>query len=525
MARNTSRSETGYSGLISILGLVTLLIGLILTVLLSQIRVAGWLIMALGVLLLGVAFIIDYRRVGKAITGKRGLFSAGTTVMVSIFIGITLLINAISINTYGRFDVTGLSQFTLTSQTKDVLNQLEDELTITIFMIPGDPLGGAINTFVEEYKNYSELVKLETIDPEEHPDQARLFEVSIAPAVVFQSQGRTTVVPPQDIFMQSPDGQISSEMEHPFTSAILQVSGIVQKQLYFLTGHGETDLNQAYGAAAQGLQDNLYSIGLLNFDQYPGIPPDATALIIVGPQSPLTIAETKIISDYLDDRGWLMILLNPNSPPEWGKLLEDWGVDVQSGSLIDPASYVSPSLDSPLVPKARNMMEFAETYFPGATAIIPREDASEFLMVQPLFFTSQESWLEEDFNPAATPEFDDGIDTEGPLAIGVLIAGVGRDEVPTGTPADEEMTRIVLVGDSDFATNQHFLKGDNGNLFLNLVELLTAGEELIKIERKVLPFRRLVVDQQTANFINISSIALLPILVLLVGGVIWWRRR
>ncbi len=136
------------SGLLAVLGLATLLTGLIVMVLLTGIRLAAWGILVLGVLLLATAFVIDFRKVGGAITGKRGLFSTGTSVMVSIFIGITILVNAISIGTYHRFDATGLSQFTLTSQTKDTLSQLEEPVQVSIFTIPGDMLGNIIRDFI-----------------------------------------------------------------------------------------------------------------------------------------------------------------------------------------------------------------------------------------------------------------------------------------------------------------------------------------------------------------------------------------
>ncbi len=519
MQSASGKSDKGLSALTSVLGLLALLIGLVLTVLLPAIRLAGWMIMALGILLLGIAFIIDYRKVGRAITGKRGLFSTGTTVMVSIFIGITLLINGISINNYARFDITGLSQFTLTSQTQDVLKKIEEPIQILGFFVPGDPYGigvdiaGFAKNLLDEYKIYSDKLSIKEIDPDEHPDQARAYGITQYQSVVFESGNRRRLVSPQEILEQA---------EYAFTSAILEVSGIVQKQIYFLSGHGESSVNEDYGAAGQGLLDNLYKVAILNLQLVPVIPDDATALIIAGPESPLTRAESAIIADYLENSGWLMLLLNPGSPPEYGQLLAEWGVDVPGGTVIDPSSYVSPSIDSPLVPTLRNQLGFAETYFPGATAITPREEVSEFLVIQPLFWTSPESWLEEDFNPQSGPQFDEGIDKRESLALVVLVTGVSDTGVGAEVP---ELTRIVIVGDSDFATNQHFFNGDNGNLFLNLVEMLTAGKELISIERKVLPFRRLVVTQETANFINISSIALLPLLVLLAGGVIWWRRR
>src|SRR4030042_4409718 len=130
-----------YSGLIAGLGLLALLIGLIIMVVMPGVRIAAWMTLALGVVLLASARVIDFRKVSGAVTGKRGRFSTGTTVMVFIFIGITLLVNAISISNFKRFDITELSQFTLTSQTKDVLAEMKTPVEAICFFIPNDPYG------------------------------------------------------------------------------------------------------------------------------------------------------------------------------------------------------------------------------------------------------------------------------------------------------------------------------------------------------------------------------------------------
>ncbi|MFC1988511.1 GldG family protein [Chloroflexota bacterium] len=509
------------SGFLSLLGLLTVLAGLILMVLLPEIRFAAWGILALGVLLLATAFFVDFRRVSGAIAGRRGKFSTGTTVMASIFISIILLINAISIGNYQRFDITGLSQFTLTSQTQDTLGKLETPVQVIGFFVPGDPFGIGIDigsfakSLLTEYQNYTDKLSFEEIDPDEHPDQANQYDITQYQTVVFESGNLRRQVSPQEIMEQA---------EHAFTSAILEVTGTEQKKVYFLTGHGESDISNDYNQARQGLLDNLYKVDTLDLLVTPTIPEDAAALIIAGPRRSLATSEIEIIKDYLNNNGWVMLLLNPGFPPEFKQLLSEWWIDIEDGTLIEPSSYVSPSIDSPIVPRTRNMLGMSETYFPGAAAIIPQTDYPENIILQPLFFTSEDSWLEKNYTTLEEPQFDVGIDQKGPHLIGVLlIAALLNAEAET--VEDFELTRLVVVGDSDFASDQHFYNGDNGNLFLNLVELLTAGKEIISIERKVLPFRRMVVSQGEADFINISSIGLLPLLVLVAGGIIWWRRR
>ncbi len=542
-----------FSGLIAVLGLLALLVGLIVMILLPSIRYAAWLILVLGVLLLVTAFIIDFRRVSSALTGKRGRFSTGTTAMASIFIGITLLVNAISIGNYHRFDLTGVAQFTLTSQTKDVLAKLETPVQILCFLTPNDTygIGNYITSLLGEYQNYTDQLSVEVIDPDEHPDQAREYGITSYQSVVFETEKGRRLVSPEEIVVMGTDEEgnqqiVGLEAEHAFTSAILEVTGTIQKKVYFLTGHGESSIDADYSNAKKGLLDNLYKVGTLDLMFTPSIPDDCAALIIAAPQKSLNESEVEIIENYLENGGWVMILTNPNPPQEIRQLLSPWGVDIEDGTIIDPSSYATPNIDSPSVPRTRNFFDLTTAYFPEATAVTPQPEYTPTLQVDEtgtllqifwtsndtqiemysLVWTSQDSWLEKDFNSNEEPEFDEGIDQKGPLPlnIGFLIT-IALPEDTQELPTDFKDTRIVVFGDSDFASTQHFYNGDNGNLFLNSVNLLTTGKEVISIDRKVVPFRRLVIGSEAATFINYSSIGLLPLLVVVVGGIIWWRRR
>ena len=521
-----------FSGLIAVLGLLVLLIGFIVMLLLPDIRYTAWGILALGILLLTTAFIIDFRRVSRALIGRRGRFGVSATVMASIFIGIILFVNAISIGNYHRFDITGVSQFTLTPQTKEVLGQMETPVQILGFFTPNDPYGigdYAIN-LLDEYQNFTDQLSVEFIDPDEHPDQARAYGITQYQTIVFKNQNQYRLVLPQEIAEQA---------ENAFTSAILEVTGIVQKKVYFLTGHGESSIFSGYSYARQELLDNLFKVETLNLLATPNIPEDCAALIIVAPQKLLTSSEVDIIERYLESGRKALILINPNPPQGIKQVLSSWGVEVADGIVIDPSSFVEPNREMLLVTPERNYFGFAETYFPGATAIIPHPEytpqliqmgegevqfvwTSEDSQIQMfmLLGTTRDSWLEKDIDSLKKAEFDEGIDREGPLFLGFIIF-----TLPTGEADEKQGTALIVIGDSDFASNEHFYNGNNGDLFLNAVDALTVGVELISIERKVLPFRRLIVGPEVTRFISYSSIGLLPLLVLIIGTVIWWRRR
>jgi hypothetical protein len=534
-----------FSGLIAVLGLLALLIGFIVMLLLPSIRYAAWGILVLGILLLATAFIIDFRRVSRALTGRRGRFGVSATVITSIFIGIILLVNAISIGNYHRFDVTGLAQFTLTSQTKEFLGKLETPVQVLAFYIPGESIGEYAVNLLEEYQNYTDQLSLESIDPAEHPDMAREYGTTLIPAeyrypaFVFEGEdGRRMVLMPEYCALIE-EQIVPVETEHAFTSAILEVTGTIQRKVYFLTGHGESDIYSDYSYAREELLDNLFKVEILNLQTMPSIPEDCAALIIAAPQQSLASSEVDIIQRYLESGKQAMILTNPNPPPEINQLLSSWGVSIEDGTIIDSSSYVSPNKDTPLVTRERNYLGFEKTYFPGATAIIPHpaytpkliqteegriqiiwtsEDSQIKMSI--LLATTEDSWLEKDFEPLKEAEFNKGIDLEGPLFLGFLIF-----TPPTGEADGDQGTALIVIGDSDFASNEHFYSGNNGNLFLNAVRALTSGTEIVTIEHKVLPFRRLIVSPEAERFISYSSIGLLPLLALVIGGVVWWRRR
>jgi ABC-type uncharacterized transport system involved in gliding motility auxiliary subunit len=523
-----------YTGLLAIVGLVALLAGLIIMLLLAEIRLAAWGIMGTGIILLASAFVLDFRRVSRALTGRRGRFGVGTTVMASIFIGITILLNGISINYYQRIDTTALGQFTLTEQTKDVLRAVTKPIKALCFFVSGKDTYG-ITTYAAgllmEYQNYTDKLTVEYIDPDEHPERARQYSITQYQTVVFENEsGQYRLVPPTAIIQTSTDQEgnlqiVGIEAEHSFTSAILEVTGVAQKKVYFLTGHGEADINGNYSYACSGLRDDLYLIGTLNLITNPTIPSDCAVLIIAAPQTALTAGEVEIINRYLRASGQVMILTDPNFPDGIDQVISPWGVSFENGTVIDPTSNLAPEKDIPSVPAERDAFGLPTTYFPGAVGIIPQEKPPADVRIQPLVQTSEESWLEKDYDPPKEAVFTDGEDVKGPLYLGVMIAALARDVATGQSAAQSKLTGLVVIGDSDFASNQNFAEVNNADLFLNSVNWLAEETELITIHRTVTSFRRLAVNPGEANFINYSSLALPPILVLIIGGIIWWRRR
>ena len=132
--------------------------------------------------------------------------------------------------------------------------------------------------------------------------------------------------------------------------------------------------------------------------------------------------------------------------------------------------------------------------------------------------TTPASWLETN---AEEVNYDPGEERLGPFPVVVAVEASGTIDETLRHPT----TKIVVFGDSDFAKNKFFSSSDNADLFLNSVNWLAGDYDLISIRPKVFPFRELVVTTRERDFIKWSSWFVPPMIMLIIGAVVWWRRR
>lgn len=528
MQRNQESSAN--TRILAILGVIVLLAGLIIMLLLPDIILAAWGVMILGVLLLVAALILDFRKVKGALTGRRGRFGAGTTLMASLFLGITLLVNGISVSAYQRFDITKLARFTLTEQTKDVLAKLDKPVKALCFFVPAKDTYG-IATYAEnlinEYMNYTDMLTYQVIDPDESPEKARKYGVfqyqSVVFESVFESVDNKRMVYPSQIMSFDDEGNVTSiEAEHAFTSALLEVTGTAQKSIYFLTGHGEASLTGNYSYVLNGLRDDLYKVNELDLMSFSLIPEDCAVLVIASPRKPLTDAEVAAISKYLEEGGQALIMADPGFSEQLNQIVTRWGLKFDDGTVIDRISTLGSSMDVPRVLGGNNYFYTIGlniiSYFPGAVGVSYTTEDTETAWPS-LVISSSASYLDKDFVTIENSTYNEEKgDILGPISIGMLVDGALTDD-------QAKWTRIVAIGDSDFASNDHYSQVNNSDLLLNCISWLADETKLISIRRAVLPYRRLVVNDDQTKFITYSSLMIPPIIVLLIGGIIWWYRR
>jgi ABC-type uncharacterized transport system involved in gliding motility auxiliary subunit len=105
---------------------------------------------------------------------------------------------------------------------------------------------------------------------------------------------------------------------------------------------------------------------------------------------------------------------------------------------------------------------------------------------------------------------------KGPFALGAA------DTVGSGATAG----RVVVVGSSNWIGNQ-ILSAPiaNRDLALNVMNWLTADEDLISIRPKSPEDRRLTMTGAGMRVIFLTSVIFLPLIVIMSGVSVWWKRR
>ena len=486
----------------------------------------------------GLALVVIYtlgqwRDIASYFSRRQARYGALATVSVLVALGIIVAINYLSVRQNKRWDLTANQQNSLSEQTVKVLESLEAPVRFTVFDRQTD-----LERFrrrLDEYAYNSSQVSVEYVDPDTRPVVAREFDVQAYGTVVVDYMGRRE--------------RVTSDSEQDLTNAVIKVVSGRERIVYFVQGHGEKDParteRDGYSAVVDALRRDNYKVESLVLAQQTDVPPDATVVVLAGPTSDLLDAEAEAVRRYLGRAGKLMVLIDPalgaqaGALPNVEALVEEWGIDPGndivvdfSGATNEPSIAVAASYPThPITDRFTTL-----TVYPLARSVEPVAGGANGRVAQPIVETSQRSWAEANLaSLTGGREIDMDVksgDREGPIVIGAAVSAPAETAT---TPADQAAqpeadaptpeTRVVVFGDSDFATNAYGGIAGNPNLFANAVSWLAQQENLIAIRPKAADDRRVTMTAGQQRMVVLTSILVMPALVFVAGVYAWWRRR
>ena len=347
---------------------------------------------------------------------------------------------------------------------------------------------------------------------------AKTYDITSYGTIVFESLGKQE--------------KVNTVSEEAFTNALIKVTREGVKRILFTTGHGEKDYDNT---EQTGLSTAKDAIAELNYDidkvflvQEPDtIPEDVALIIMAGPTTDLLQPERAKLDEYLGRGGKLLLMLDPEAPQSYVDFMAEWGVDVGNNLIIDVSGVGQLFGAGPIMPVVANYQDhpIAEgfsgtmTLYAEARSVNKADDLPTGLTVTEVARTSNNSWGETGSIAGGEVGFDEGSDTQGPLAVFSVA------EKNVGEAASDKTARIAIFGDSDLATNAYFNFQANGNLFLNAVNWLAEEEDLVSIRPRDPEDRRLSMTAKQSKMMLWFGVILLPLAVFAFGIFVYQQRK
>jgi hypothetical protein len=475
--------------------------------------------------------------------GRRWLIGLNVAISCLAFLALVVMVNYLSYRHFRRIHWTPDQRFQLSRLTMRLLDSLTNQVKVIVFFDTDNGLYGDVKGLLKEYQLTCPRLDIEYVDYVRAPNSAALTKVQYGLSaatdkdlIIIDSNGSRKIVYAKELSDYDFSGLFSDQGakrtafkgERAITSAILAVTESRQFKAYYLTGHGEHDLNAedslgGYWLFAQLLQEKKISLQPLSL-QTNDVPGDCQLLVIAGPQYTFSADELEKVDEYLNRGGRAFFLLtNPlASRMRIGleRLLLKWGVEEGDDLVLDRAEAKADQEKVLFISRFGQHDIVAPLVGARLGIITPHSirqrsgasPAADTARVVELAFTSENG-------VARSRQARDEV--KG--AIPVMVA-VEKGSIP-GVSKDRGATRLVVVGDSYFLANGS-IEFDANRDFANLaVNWLLDRAQLLDIGPRPVREYRLSMSESQMRNARWTLLGAVPGSVLMLGLLVWVRRR
>jgi ABC-type uncharacterized transport system involved in gliding motility auxiliary subunit len=453
------------------------------------------------------------------VKARQTRYAAYATVYILVVIAAIVVANVLADRYNKSYDTTSNKRYSLSEQTAKIVKGLKQNATITYFDQSTRFRDG--KDLLDEYANLSPKVKVVYVDPDKDPQAAREAGIRNFGTAVVQIGDKKEPA--------------KSMTEEGITGAFIRDLKSTTRTVCFVSGSGEHQLDSSDRDGLSRFKELLskdnYQSKTIDLLQKAEVPEDCTTLVIAGPGRNYEQPEVDAIKKYVEDGGRAFFMLDP--PLKSGRsgiadndallsVLQNWGVTMSKDLILDPnpigqlagvgpqVALVTSYSSQPIV----DDMKGTATGFPLSRSMeIKNADKTN---VQKLFDTSSTSVATTNLS-SPTVNLNDPKNKKGPLTI----AAAGT----YNTGKENSQGRFVVVGSSLWAANQFIDFNGNDDLALNAVNWLSSDEDLISIRPKQPEDRRITMTRAQLAMVRATSQFLLPLVVVVAGIFVWWKRR
>ncbi len=503
----------------------------------------------LGHLVLGIVLTITWffshgvRNVssaGAVVTGRTSRYSTMASVNIALFVALLAAVNWFANRFERRKDLTEEQVYSLAPQTSSILKNLKRPLRIVAML--GLNGGRGDEEIQERLRLYtleaSDKVTTELVDVRSKPHLVDSYEMKAGNLVYLAyGEGEKKAV-----------SRLNENSEEAITNGILKLTRGEAKKLYYVTGHGEPELNGTgpgdLKRFAEAIADEHMVIEPIFIGEKPEVPADAAAVIFVSPKKELLPQERETLVKYAEKGGHLLMLSDPRTTDDIREIASHFNIDVGQNVIIDLVQrlFDAPALGAqPMVtnfathPVTMELMRGARAIFNIASTVSAKENKENGVTVTELMKSGPSAWgesnLDKVFDPQEGSAELDEKDVKGPVSLAVAYerkldaAKEGADsQKPSQEISEPKTARVVVFGDSDWMLNANLNVLANRDLILNALNWVAGEEGGVSLRPKSMKQSTTPIGASEFNNMLIASF-LLPELLLIVGLFISWSRR
>ncbi|MEW6457313.1 MAG: Gldg family protein [Acidobacteriota bacterium] len=467
---------------------------------------------AAGLISLFVYFYLNREKFRERVKIKYLLYSGNIFLILLLVLAIVGSLNYLFSKVHYRIDLTEGKIHSLSDQSIKVLKNLKKDVVITGFFREGKAQRAKMEDFLKNYRYYSNKIRYTVYDPDKNPGLVKEYNVSEDGTTIFKCNNNET--------------RITGVSEEDITNAIIKVTREERKTIYFSKGHGEfsiaDDSDRGYSQAKKTLEELGYNIKEIFLAEEPGFPHDCVTFVAAGPKKDFLPQELSALERYLKNGGRSLLMLDPQDSPSFISFLKKWGVNVGDDFIVDTVSrilggdYLMPVVSQYSSHPITEKFRYA-TFFPYARSVEVLNPAPEGITAQVIGSTSPNSWASTQFGSREI-SFNPEKDRKGPVPI--VVSSTWKAEGET-----KKEGRLIVFGDSDFASNQFYNLSGNGNFFTNSLNWLAEEIDLIAISPKTAAPRTIQLTASQGRFIFYTILVIIPGLFIIMGIFIYFRRR
>ncbi len=471
---------------------------------------------------------------------KKTNFKYGTnaTILIIAVVTVAILLNVL-VDSFGvKADLTPNKLYSIDKKTIDILTALDKDVEIYGLFdevtFKQNDRDKSILELLEKYTKYGH-VTLNYIDPERDPSLIKTLDPNnqlelAANDFVVKSGSKTKKVAYKSLFNTEFNYNTfqtvitGSAAEEKFTGAIRFVTADVTPYVYFLTGHGEYELNSDFTLVKQTLENNNYLTGSLNLITEGAIPAATEILVIASPKRDISEDERLLIEEFVLNGGNLMLMVDALSDdpemPQIQRLLQNYNLALNYDQVKenDSARHL-PGNQFTLIPVVADNTINSALNPSRFTMLLPRSRSIEILKNEKEFMTII-SLLYTGNKATGEPITAGNKENMGPLNLAVAVDYKGGYK-----PA-----KVVVMGNANYIRDDYVYQYQQYSInafyfFLNTVFWMRNEADTIYIRPKNYEMPSLTLTQQQAKSIGIVAMVGMPLVILALGFVMFLRRR